>query len=90
MHDEIGAKELRHALREILDAMQANKGRVMILRNGAPIAGLVPPEELRALEQADRSRMGYHEARMKAKLREINWLKEGLDGARQEVQMRDE
>ncbi|WP_299850404.1 type II toxin-antitoxin system Phd/YefM family antitoxin [uncultured Roseovarius sp.] len=80
MYDEIGAREFRCDLRRILDAMRPGGRRVMILRNGVPVAGLVPSEELLALEKASGSRMEYHEQMQQTKLREIRWLKEGLDG----------
>ncbi len=84
MHDKIGAKELRHDLRRILDHVLVTGARLMILRNGRAVAALVPPAELRALEKADASRMAFHEEREQAQLREVRWLKEGLDGARYE------
>ena len=84
MYDEIGAKELRHDLSRILDQVLVKGTRLMVLRNGREVAALVPTQELRALEKADASRMAFHEERQEAQLREVRWLKEGLDGARYE------
>lgn len=82
MHDEIGARELRWELRQVLDRIAAGGRRVMILRNGKEAGALVSPSDLRALEAADNSRMEYHERMQEAKLRELRWLKEGLDDMR--------
>ena len=82
MHDEIGARDLRWGLRQVLDRIAVGGTRLMVLRSGQEVAGLVSPADLRALEAADKSRMEYHERMQEAKLRELRWLKEGLDDMR--------
>jgi len=85
LHSEIGARALRAELSRILDEVRQGE-RVMIRRNGRAVAALVPPHELTALEKADHSRMVYHEQMAAAKLRDLKWLRAGLDAARTESQ----
>ena len=89
MYDETAAHKLRQNLRQILDRIAADGSRQMILRNGVPVAALVAPTDLHALEKADGSRMEFFERMNEAKLREIRWLKDGLDGARYEAKSKD-
>lgn len=84
MYDEIGMQELRQNLSRILDHLAAGGPRLMITRNGKEVGALVSAHDLRALEQAASSRMAHHQKLHEAQLREIRWLKEGLDGARGE------
>ncbi len=84
MHEEIGARELRRDLRSVLDHIAAGGDRLMVLRNGQEIAAIVRPSDLTALETADHSSMEYHETLQQAKLREIKWLRDGLDISRYE------
>lgn len=60
----------------------------MVLRNGVPVAGIVSVGDLEALEKADSARMEHHALRAQARLREISWLKAGLDSARHEARAR--
>ena len=89
MYDEISAHDLRQNLRQMLDHISAGGQRLMVLRNGVEVAALVTPTELHALEKADGSRMEFHVRMNEAKLREIRWLKDGLDGARYEEKLKD-
>ena len=85
MYDEIPVSVLRAQIRKLLDELQQGRPRVMIMRNRVGVAALVSSEDLKALERADVSRMEYHEQVQQAQLREIRWLKEGLDGERLEA-----
>ena len=84
MYQEISISMVRTKIRQVVDEYLDDGHRLMITRNGRPVAALVSPHDLKALEKADGSRMEFHEQMQLAQLREIRWLKEGLDGVRTE------
>lgn len=88
MYDEMAIHRVRVELRHVVDHLATGGSRVMVLRNGVPVAGIVAVSDLLGLEKADQGRMEYHEHMSQAKLREMQWLKSGLDAARQEVKAR--
>ncbi|KGM87525.1 Antitoxin YefM [Roseovarius mucosus DSM 17069] len=88
MYDEMPINRVRTLLRRVVDHLATGGQRVMVLRNGVPVAGLVSVSDLKALETADQARMEHHALRAQARLRDIGWLKAGLDSARYEVRAR--
>ncbi|MGX0976080.1 PHD/YefM family antitoxin component YafN of YafNO toxin-antitoxin module [Roseovarius sp. MBR-51] len=88
MYDEMPIHRLRVRLRRVVDHLAAGGRRVMVLRNGVRVAGIVSVSDLEALEKADQARMEHHELMTQARLREISWLKAGLDSARYEARVR--
>lgn len=88
MYEEVPIHRLRVRLRRVVDHLAAGGRRVMVLRNGVPVAGIVSVSDLQALEKADQGRMEYHEQLAQARLRDLRWLKAGLDTARLEVRVR--
>lgn len=88
MYEEMPIHRVRTLLRRVVDHLATGGRRVMVLRNGVPVAALVSVSDLEALEKADQSRMEHHELRAQARLREIGWLKAGLDSARLEARAR--
>lgn len=78
MYYEMGAREFRREMTNVLDTVFASDRRVMITRNGRAVAGLVTATDLRALDKADASRMLHHELMMESRLREIRQLKDSL------------
>jgi PHD/YefM family antitoxin component YafN of YafNO toxin-antitoxin module len=88
MYEEMPIHRVRVFLRQVVDHLATGGRRVMVLRNGVPVAGIVSVGDLEALEKADSARMEHHALRAQARLREISWLKAGLDSARHEVRAR--
>ncbi|WP_375554195.1 type II toxin-antitoxin system Phd/YefM family antitoxin [Roseovarius mucosus] len=88
MYDEMPIHRVRTRLRRVVDHLAAGGQRVMVLRNGVAVAGLVSVSDLQALEQADQARMEHHALRAQARLRDIGLLKAGLDSARLEARAR--
>lgn len=88
MYDEMPIHRVRTLLRQVVDHLAAGGRRVRVLRNGVPVAGIVSVGDLEALETADQARMEHHALRAQARLREISWLKAGLDSARYGVKAR--
>lgn len=88
MYEEVPIHRVRVFLRQVVDHLAIGGRRVMVLRNGVPVAGLVSVSDLEALEQADQARMEHHALRAQARLRDIGLLKAGLDSARYEARAR--
>lgn len=88
MYDEMPIHRVRTRLRRVVDHLAAGGQRVMVLRNGVAVAGLVSVSDLQALEHADQARMEHHAIRAQARLRDIGLLKAGLDSARLEARAR--
>ena len=78
MYDEIGTRELRLEMAQVLDRLLANGRRAMITRHGRAVAGLVTAADLRALDTADASSREFHEMVAERRLREIQRLKEAI------------
>lgn len=88
MYDEMPIHRVRVELRRVVDHLAAGGSRVMVLRNGVPVAGIVAVSDLHGLEKADQGRMEYHERMSQARLRELGLLKSGLDAARRDARAR--
>lgn len=82
MHIETNSIRLRDNLRSYLDQVLASGERVLITRHGKPVAALVSPRDLEALEKAENGREALLRARQEAQMREFQALKAGLDGDR--------
>ena len=80
MYAEITCLHLRDNLRQTVDRLMTTGERVMVTRHGKPVAALVSPRDLEALEEAANNRELFLRARQEAQLREFRALKEGLDG----------
>ena len=81
MYAEITCLTLRDNLRDTVDRLMLTGERVMITRHGKPVAALVSPRDLEALEEVANNREVFLRSRQEAQLREFRALKEGLDGA---------
>ena len=53
MYDEMPINRVRTLLRRVVDHLAAGGQRVMVLRNGVPVTGLVSVSDMKALETAD-------------------------------------
>lgn len=78
MYDEIAIRVLRENLRWAVDLVQHDQQRLMILRNGQAVAGLVSAHDLRAIDEVDSNRVELQERMMEEKLREFRRMKEAL------------
>ncbi len=80
MYSETTCQNLRDDLRRHLDHMTASGSRLLITRHGKPVAALVSPHDLEALEKVDNTRETLLRARQDAQLREFQEMKEALIG----------
>ena len=78
MYQEISIQALRVNLKQMVNHVGAPGRRLMILRNGVEVAGLVPPGELRNLAVADKTRQEQDDRKRAAKLQKFLRLKEEL------------
>ena len=85
MHDEIAMLGLRRRLTEMVDHVAGGGSRLMVLRNGRMVAGLVSPTDLLALEKADAGSARFHDMMHEARMREFRFLRDGLRDARREA-----
>ncbi|WP_299844002.1 type II toxin-antitoxin system Phd/YefM family antitoxin [uncultured Roseovarius sp.] len=80
MYIEANSIRLRENLRSYLDHMLSTGDRVLITRHGKPVAALVSPKDLNALEKVENNREIFMQNRHDAKMREFRAMKEVLDG----------
>lgn len=80
MHTETTCHHLRDDLRRHLDRMMINGERILITRHGKPVAALVSPHDLRALETVENNRETLLRARQDAQLSEFQEMKSALEG----------
>ena len=80
MYTETTCQQLRDDLRRHLDQMMINGERILITRHGKPVAALVSPHDLRALETVENNRETLLRARQDAQLREFQDMKNALEG----------
>ncbi|SLN59659.1 Phd_YefM [Roseovarius litorisediminis] len=78
MHIELRTSKLRTNLSAYLDHHAATGDRILLFRNGRPVAALVSPKDMHALEKVDGSREELLERRQAAQMREFRMLKNGL------------
>lgn len=78
MYDEIAMRVLRQNLRWAMDLVSQDHRRLMVLRNGQAVAGLVSAHDLRVLDRVDSNRMELQEREMEEQLRKFQMMKEAL------------
>ena len=79
MYKETTCQNLRDDLRHHLDHVMASGRRLLVTRHGKPVAALVSPHELEALERVENTRETLLRARQDAQLREFQEMKEALE-----------
>ncbi len=80
MYIEVSALRLRDNMRTYIDHMIATGDRVMITRYGRPVAALVSPADLEALEKVENNREVFLQTRHEAQLEEFRTMKAAMKG----------